>query len=174
MPSWMRIARGMIGTGLAFAAVVGPLGGLIALSTVVFGRSSARDAIELTAQLTVAPFLLGVAFSAVLALTARGKSVDRISLPFAAAAGGGVGLLYFLLISTNGIGVWSLGDAIANFVLLTGIGSVGAAGTLLLAKRAKRGIASAAALQELPEGMPDRSAVHEQTAAPSARPSGLQ
>jgi hypothetical protein len=45
------------------------------------------------------------------------------------------GLVYFGLISINGIGRWSLTTAIVNFVVLTGIGSGGAAGTLILARR---------------------------------------
>jgi hypothetical protein len=81
-------------------------------------------------------FPIGVAFSGVLAITARGLPFDKLSLPRFAALGAGGGLLLFGLLAINAWQAWSVSDAIANATLLVLLGGGSATGTLMLARRA--------------------------------------
>ena len=97
-------------------------------------------------------FPIGVAFAGVLALTRRGRSFDKLSLPRFAALGAGVGLLFFGLLAINAWQAWSVSTAIVNatiFVLLAG-GS--ATGTLMLARRAGPALKSGDESRSLGEG----------------------
>ena len=73
MPRWLRIDRGMVGTGVTFAVAVGAIAATVALA--------------------------GVLFTGGLALTARGRTFDRLSLRYVTGMGAGGGVLYFLLIA---------------------------------------------------------------------------
>ncbi len=107
---------------------------------------------------------VGVAFSGVLAITARGQTIDKLSLRLFAALGAGAGLLYFLFIGlNNGFRVWSASNAIGNLVILTLMGGVLAAGTFVLARRAGRALKSGEESRSLGEGgieasLPQRAA----------------
>lgn len=139
MPRWLRVIRGMIGTGLTFAAGVGVVGSIIGgLVWLLGGRHAGHDLIELIAHSTVIAFPLGVAFSGVLAITARRRSFDKLSLPRFAALGAGAGLLVFAVLSVNAFRAWSVADAIANATVLTLMGGGSATAILLLARRARR------------------------------------
>jgi hypothetical protein len=81
-------------------------------------------------------FPIGVAFSGVLAITARGRPFDKLSLPRFAALGAGGGLLLFGLLAVNAWQAWSVSDAIANLALLTLLGGGSATATLMIARRA--------------------------------------
>lgn len=107
----------------------------------------------MVAKLSVVAFLVGVAFSGVLAITARGRAFDRLSLRFVTALGAGGGLLYFLFIAAvNGARVWSAWQAIANLTILTLLGGASAAVTLILARRAGRALKSGEESRSLGEG----------------------
>jgi hypothetical protein len=127
----------MIGTGLIFAAGIGVLGSAIGAIALLAGELSGRELLRMVGRVSVVSFIVGVAFAGVLALTARGRSFDRLTLRFVTALGAGVGLLYFLAISFNGIGVWSPRTAVANLVVLVLLGGGLAGGTLLVARRAR-------------------------------------
>ncbi len=152
MPRWLRMVRGMVGMGLTFAAAIGLLGAVLGLVGLLAGEVTPQGLRWIVARLSVAGGILGVAFSGVLAFAARGRSFDRLSLPFVAGLGAGVGLLYFLLISINGIGVWSLRAAVVNLALLTVIGGGCAAAALLAARTAGRRLAPGVPQEELTGG----------------------
>ena len=136
MPRWLRMIRGTIGTGLAFAVGGGAVAFLLGVPLIVTGRVQPLDLLFVAARFGAVGFLLGVVFAGVLAVTARGLTLDRLSVRRVAGIGAGLGLGYFALIAQNGIGVWSLGDAILNLVSVTAIGGGSAAAMLLLARRA--------------------------------------
>lgn len=144
--------RGMIGTGLTFAAGVGGLMTLLGLAGMIFGDLTWREMAETASQFTFASFLVGVTFSGVLAIVARRKTFDKLSLPGVMALGAGGGLLYFGAIATNAWNVWSPRVAFINFALLTGIGAVAAATTLIIARRASRALKSGNEMASLTEG----------------------
>jgi hypothetical protein len=135
MPRWLRVIRGMVGNGLTFAAGIGGaaavIGGLVWLGHGITGR----DLMGIVGKFSVASFLLGIAFSSVLAITARGRQFNKLSVRLVSTLGAGAGLLYFGFLSVNGGRNWSPRDAIANFVLLTLMGAGAAAATLLIARR---------------------------------------
>jgi hypothetical protein len=98
-------------------------------------------------------FIVGVGFSGVLALAARGRTFERLSLGFITLLGAGGGFLYFLFIAAaNGARVWSLPAAIGNFLILTLLGGGSAAATLFLARRATRALKSSEEPLGLGEG----------------------
>ena len=152
MSPWKRIVRGMIGTGLTFAAGVGVAGTIVGLVGLLLGALSWDD-LRMVAKLAVIAFLVGVGFSGVLAIAARGRTFDRLSLRFVTALGAGGGLLYFLFIAAaNGASVWSVWNAIGNLAILTLLGGGSAAATLIVARRAGRALNAGVDSHSLGEG----------------------
>jgi len=138
MPRWLRVIRGMIGTGLTFAAGIGVMGSILGLVGLLLGELSWHD-LRMVGKLSVIAFLVGVGFSGALAIAAGGRTLDRLSLRYVAALGAGGGLLYFLFIAAvNGARVWSAWEAIGNLAILTLLGGGSAAAALSLARRAGR------------------------------------
>jgi hypothetical protein len=136
MPRWLRVIRGMIGTGLTFAVGVGVVGSLLGLVALLMGQASVDD-LRMVAKMSVVAFIVGVGFSGVLAIAARGRTFDRLSLRYVTALGAGGGFLYFLFIAAaNGARVWSVWNAIGNLAILTLLGAGSAAGMLMLARKA--------------------------------------
>jgi hypothetical protein len=136
MPRWLRVIRGMIGTGLTFTVGGGVVGLLFGVPMWLFNEISGLDLIAITGKFAVVAFPVGVAFSGVLALTARGLTLEKLSLPRVAGLGAGAGLLYFALIGVNAFRVWSVADALGNLAVLTLMGGGSATAILLLARRA--------------------------------------
>ena len=139
----------MIGTGLTFAAIVGVAGTIVGL---LLGALSWDD-LRMVAKLAVIAFLVGALYSGVLAIAARGRTFDRLSLRFVTALGAGGGLLYFLFIAAaNGARVWSVWNAIGNLAILTLLGGGSAAATLIVARRAGRALNAGVDSHSLGEG----------------------
>lgn len=151
MSGWKRIVRGMIGTGVVFGAVTGAATLVVGVAAMIFGNASLND-LRFAGRVGVAGFILGVGFSGMLALAARNRRFTELSVPKFAGIGAIAGLIYFLFISTNGIGVWSLETAIFNFLLLVLMGSGAATATLLVARRARAGLNAPEELDALGEG----------------------
>ena len=139
MPRWMRVTRGMITAGLTFGAVVGTVGALAGTSLWLFDQITGRELLGIVAKASVVASLVGVAFSGVLAIVARGRTFEKLSLPRIAALGAVGGATYFALISVTAYRVWSVRDAIGNLALLSLMGAGAATATMLLARRARSG-----------------------------------
>jgi len=138
MPRWLRLIRGMIGTGLAFAVGGAAIVGTIGLGFWMFGDASLFGVAGVAARSAVLSFGIGVVFSGALALLARGRSFEKLSVKAFAALGGAVGLAAWTAMGLNGaFSAWSLDTALVNLALLTGIGAGSAAATLLVARRAR-------------------------------------
>ena len=154
MPRWLRVIRGMIGTGLTFAAGVGVVASMIFVlpTWLLLGGDSGREMLVMIIKSSIWAFPIGVAFSGVLAITGRGLPFDKLSLPRFAALGAGAGLLLFGLLAINAWQAWSVPDAIANATLLILLGGGSATATLLLARRAGRALKSGDESRSLGEG----------------------
>ncbi len=57
MPRWLRIIRGMVGTGLTFAAGVGAVSSAIGLVAMVVGKLSAISFLQEVGRFSVVGFL---------------------------------------------------------------------------------------------------------------------
>jgi hypothetical protein len=137
MPRWLRVLRGMIGTGLTFSAGVGVVASMIAgLVWLLPGGEGGLEMIRLVISSSIWAFPIGVVFSGALAITARGLSFDKLSLPRFAALGAGGGLLLFGLLATNAWQAWSVSTALVNATIFVLLGGGSATATLLLARRA--------------------------------------
>lgn len=137
MPRWLRVIRGMIGTGLTFAAGVGVVASVAAgLVWLLPGIEGGREMIRLVVASSIWAFPIGVAFSGLLALTARGLPFDKLSIPRFAAMGAGVGLLLFGVLAANAWEAWSVTTAMANATIFVLLGGGSATGTLMLARKA--------------------------------------
>ncbi len=148
MSRWKRVVRGMIGMGLSFSAGVGVVGSMVAgLSGLFFG--SDPEMIRLVIASSIWAFPIGVAFSGVVAITARGRSFDKLSLPRFAALGAGAGLLLSGVLSAILWDSW-----FANATILALLGGASATATLLLARRARPVLTSGDEPQSLGEGSP--------------------
>ena len=81
----------MIGTGLTFAAGVGVVASMIFVlpTWLLLGGDAGREVLVLVIKSSIWAFPIGVAFSGVLAITARGLPFDKPSPPRFAAAGAG-------------------------------------------------------------------------------------
>ncbi len=143
----------MMGMGLTFAAGVGVVASLVAgLVWLLPGIDGGREMIRLVIASSIWAFPIGVAFSGFLAITARGRSFDKLSLPRFAALGAGVGLLFFGLLATNAWQAWSVKTAIANATIFVLLGGGSATATLMLARRAVPALESGDELRSLGEG----------------------
>ena len=176
MPRWLRMVRGTIGTGLAFSVGGGAVALMLGVPMWLAGRIGALDIIGVGARFAAAAFVLGLAFSAVLAVTARGLSLEKLSLRRVTAIGAGLGLGYFALIATNGIDVWTPGIALLNLASLMAMGGGSAAAILLLARRAGSSLRAPDEPPLLGEGafepLPTRQRAHDGETVPrQARPS---
>jgi hypothetical protein len=137
MPRWLRVLRGMIGTGLTFSVGVGVVASMIAgLVWLLPGGEGGLEMIRLVVASSIWAFPIGVVFSGALAITARGVSFDKLSLPRFAALGAGGGLLLFGLLATNAWQAWSVSTALVNATIFVLLGGGSATATLLLARRA--------------------------------------
>ena len=154
MPRWLRVIRGMIGMGLTFAAGVGVVASMIFVlpTWLLLGGDSGLDLLVMVIKSSIWAFPIGMAFSGVLAITARGLPFDKLSLPRFAALGAGGGLLLFGLLAANAWQAWSVSDAIANLMLLTLLGGGSATATLMLARRAGPALKSGDESRSLGEG----------------------
>ncbi len=138
MPRWVRVIRGMIGMGLTFAAGVGVVASMIFVlpTWLLLGGDSGRDLLVMVIKSSIWAFPIGVAFSGVLAITARRRPFDKLSLPHFAALGAGAGLLLFGVLAINAWDAWSVTTAIANAPIFVLLGGGSATATLVLARRA--------------------------------------
>ncbi len=153
MPRWLRVMRGMVGTGLTFAAGVGVVSAVVGTAGLLAGELTWIDLFRMVGKLSVVASFVGVVFSGVLAIVARRKSFDTLSLPFVTAVGAGGGLLYFLFIGVmNGFRVWSPPTAILNLALLLAMGGGAAAGTFLIGRRVGRALTGGEQPRSLGEG----------------------
>jgi hypothetical protein len=138
MPRRMNLLRGMLVTGIAFGVGAGLLTLLIGLPFWLIAGSSLRGLLRAAARFSVASCVIGIIFSGLVALTARGRRLDRLSLLHFAGLGAGVGTLYFLFMGfTGAFTAWSLASAITNLVIVTVTGAGSATALLLLARRGR-------------------------------------
>jgi len=143
----------MIGMGLTFSAGVGVVASMIAvLPWLLLGGDSGREMIRMVIASSIWAFPIGVAFSGVMAITARGRPFDKLSLPHFAALGAGAGLLLFGVLGANAWHAWSVSDAIANATIFVLLGGGSATATLLLARRAGPALKSGDDSRSLGEG----------------------
>ena len=126
MKKWPERIRGTLGMGLTWAAAW--LGGGTIVGLVLVGGGGVLALAQISVMSTVAGFVGGVIFSAVLGIAEGRRRFDEMSLPRFATWGAVGGLLMSLLIGGGGLPV-----IMAAFMLL-GAGS--AAGSLALARRA--------------------------------------
>ena len=171
MPRWLRVVRGMIGTGLTFAVGVGAVSAAVGTIGLMAGGLTWIDVLRRVGKLSVVASLVGVVFSGVLAITARRRSFDTLSLPFVTAVGAGGGLLYFLFIGAmNGFRVWSLPTAMLNLTLLLAMGGGAAAGTFLVGRRVGRALTVGEESRSLGEGGIEAPLSQHETAQTVAEP----
>ena len=153
MPRWLRVIRGMIGMGLTFSAGVGVVASMIAvLPWLLLGGDSDREMIRMVIASSIWAFPIGVAFSGVMAITARGRPFDKLSLPHFAALGAGAGLLLFGVLAVNAWDSWSVTTAIANATIFVLLGGGSATASLVLARRAGPALKSGDESRSLGEG----------------------
>ncbi len=153
MPRWLRDIRGMIGMGLTFSAGVGVVASMIAgLVWLLPGSESGLEMIRMVIASSIWAFPIGVAFSGLLAITARGRPFDKLSLPRFAALGAGGGLLLFGVLAVNAWQAWSVSTAIANLTIFLLLGGGSATATLMLARRAGPALKSGDESRSLGEG----------------------
>jgi hypothetical protein len=137
MPRWLRVLRGMVGTGLIFSAGVGVIAAVIAgAAWLLTGMERNLELIRVVVASAIWAFPIGMAFAGFLALTARGRPFEKLTLPRMAALGAGGGLLLYGVLAANAWHAWSLPAAILNLTVFLGLGAGSATAALLLARRA--------------------------------------
>jgi len=106
----------MFGMGLTFSAGVGVVASMIAVPAWLF-LGGDREMIRMVVASSIWAFPVGVAFSGFLAITARNRSFDKLSLPRFAALGAGGGLLLFGVLAANAWHAWSIPSALVNLTI---------------------------------------------------------
>jgi len=155
----------MVGTGLTFAVGVGAVTSLVGAFAWLRGRATPVEVLQVAGRFSVASFLLGVAFGGILALTARGRRFNKLSLPLVASLGAGAGFLYWTFLASTGGRTWSFRIALLNFVVLTVMGGTSAVATLLIARRARSGLQSGEQVQSLGAGDEEIAPFHRKSKA---------
>jgi hypothetical protein len=130
MRKWLRRIRGAIGLGFTWGVAWSGAGFVLAVVT----RFRADAPFPLI--FGVLGFVAGVIFSAVLALTERGRTLDQMSLPRFAGWGAIGGLLLSALFARAASLGW--GDVLAVAPTFALASAVCASGSLALARRAVR------------------------------------
>lgn len=153
MRKWLRVLRGMIGMGLTFSAGVGVVASLVAVVPwLLLGGGSGRELARLVVASALWAFPIGVTFSGVVALVARGRRFDELSLPRFAAIGAGAGLVLFGALATNAWHAWSLPTALGNAAIFVFLGGGSAVASLMLARRASASLEAGDTSPQLGEG----------------------
>ena len=153
MPRWLRLVRGMIGTGVAFAVGGPAIVAIIGLGFWLFGNASLGSVAFTAARSSVVSFVIGVLFSGILALAARVRGFEKLSLKLFTLLGGGVGFAAFMAMGLSGaFSAWSFDTGLVNFLLLTSIGAGAAAATLVVARKATAALDSGEEPVSLGEG----------------------
>jgi hypothetical protein len=137
MKKWLRRIGGAVGMGLTWALVWAPVAVLIGLFV---DPDASMD--EMWPAIGAYPgFLGGVVFSTVLAIAARRRRLDELSLSRVAAWGAAAGLLVGVLPFTIGEPaterpLWLLAAVVIGTITL--LSAVSAGGSLALARRAEK------------------------------------
>jgi peptidoglycan/LPS O-acetylase OafA/YrhL len=137
MKKWLRRIRGAVGMGLTWALVWAPVAVLIGLFVDPDGSMD-----EMWPAIGAYPgFLGGVVFSTVLAIAARRRRLDELSIARVALWGAGAGLLvgslpFMIGESTTERPLWLLATVVIGTI--TVLSAASAAGSLALARRAER------------------------------------
>jgi hypothetical protein len=132
------MVRGMIGMGLTFSAGVGAVASTIAgLAWLLPGGGGGPEMIRMVVASSIWAFPVGVAFSGLLAITARNHSFDKLSLLRFATLGAGGGLLLFGVLAANAWQAWSVPTALTNLATFLLLGGGSATATLLVARRTR-------------------------------------
>ncbi len=156
MPRWLRLLRGIVGTGLTFSAVVAVVSAVAAgVAWLLPGPMTGAEVVEMIFmgfRAAAWAFPVGVVFSGGLALTSRNRTFEELSIPRVSALGAVGGLALFGLLSLNAWSAWSTADAIGNLVILVGMGAAAAGGSLALARKARPALESAEEPAQLEEG----------------------
>ncbi len=137
MKKWLKRIRGVLGTGLTWAAAWSVVGTIIWGVPYVIGGSPfglVAGLVTFFVTFAVMGFIGGAALSVVLGIAEVRRSFEQRSLPRFAAWGAVGGLLLSMLMFTNGEG-FTLANVIG--VGVTALMTAGsAAGSLVLARRA--------------------------------------
>ena len=136
MPRWLMVTRGMVSMGLTFAAVAGVFFAVLAVVSGLFFPGVEDDLPFMIIAGSVWAFAIGVAFSGILAIAARGVRFDKLSLPRVAVLGAGGGLVLAGLLVAATWQEWSAWDALVPVTFLPLLGGGSATATLVLARRA--------------------------------------
>ncbi len=152
MSRWKRVVRGIIGMGVTFAAVAGAFFSVLAVVASLFFPGAESEPGFMIVAGSLWGFVIGVGFSAVLALTGRGHTFDELSLPRVAVLGAGAGLLLAGLLVGATWQEWPNGAAIVPFTFLPLLSAGAATATLLLARRAGPGLTAGEESRSLGEG----------------------
>ena len=137
MKKWLRRVRGAVGMGLIWALVWAPVAVLIGLFVDPDGSMD-----EMWPAIGAYPgFLGGVVFSTLLAIAARRRRLEELSISRVAAWGAAAGLLVGALPFTIGDPtterpLWLLAGVVIGSITL--LSAVSAAGSLALARRAEK------------------------------------
>jgi len=142
----------MIGMGLTFAAATGAFFAVIALVLGLFFPGVENELPFMIIAGSVWAFAIGVTFSGILAIAARGLPFDKLSLPRVAALGAVGGLLLSGLLVAVTWQEWSAWDALVPVTILPLLGAGSATASLLLARRAGPVSASGEESRSLGEG----------------------
>lgn len=131
----------MLGTGLTFSAGVGAIASLVGgIAWLLPGGPTLTELLIPVVGAIAWSFPVGVVFSGFLALTARGRSFEELSLPRMAVLGAGGGLVLYGLLAANAWSAWTVEAAISNAVILVGLGAGTASSLLVVARRAEHSL----------------------------------
>ena len=152
MKRWLRRIRGVLGTGLTWAAGWSGVAFILSLLGFFGTAGSVQFYFVLAALWGVVGFVGGSIFSMVLAIAERRRTFDEMSLPRIASWGALGGVLLAIPWVTGAGPPPTLGEIVGTGVVMALMGAGSAAGSLALARRADPLLESGEAVDLLEEG----------------------
>lgn len=138
MSRWKRVIRGMLGTGFVFSLGVGVIASVVGgVAWLVSGGGAWQGLARIVVASAIWAFPIGMAFAGFLAIAARGRDFEKLSLPRIALLGAGGGALLYGVLALNAWGAWNASTALANLAIFVVLGSGSASAVLLLARKGK-------------------------------------
>jgi hypothetical protein len=122
--------------GATFGAISGAIGALLAAAVAIFAPGTEDELGFMIMAFTAWGTLIGAGFATVLAIAARGRSFDELSLARTGFIGAGGGLLLASVLMGLTFPHWAPADRIIPFVVLPLLGASSATLALLIARRA--------------------------------------
>ena len=138
--------------GVTFGGVAAAVSGVLAAGLALLAPGVENELGFFVMAFTTWGFLIGAGFASVLAIAARGRTFEELSLPRVALWGATGGVVLAGVVVGTTLAEWTLADAMVPLVILPTLGAASATVSVVIARRGTRSLAPDDDPGLLPEG----------------------